>query len=525
MTVTVSGTLSLSIKAARLTFTGIGLVWRIPIGEDGEAVDDPIDVKMPDGVAVALNAPSISGGGFLQRIEAPDGRVTWRGGLALRFADSFELAAFGVIELGGNRPWTLLLFVTVRFTPPYPLAFGLKLTTVGGLLALNRTMAVDALRDAVLGPTPGTLDTALFAERPEEQLPVRAADARPVLPGGAGAPGGGPAGRDRMARRDRHALRPLPRRAAGRARELPVRALRHRAAGLPDADPGPHPARARRTGSRLRLPQQVRARVAGADRGAAVQARAPDRRRGAAVPVGRPRRVRVHARRLPPVVPAVHPGRAARAGAARGHVASERVRRPQPAELLRAHLDQPAVRVLGARRDRRELGRPARRRGLQLPGDAEAADALRARSPVPGDRAPLRLRSLQRRVEGVDDRPGSLGHRRDDLLGSVRRRHVQGLRPLPVGRRPRADRADAGAGAPRDRRRAWRTRPSWSVRRQTAAGRAAAARRQRRAGPARSDRRAPDAAAARHRARGLRRAAACRTPAPGAWWGRAAWRR
>ena len=163
MTVTVSGTLSLSIKAARLTFTGIGLVWRIPIGEDGEAVDDPIDVKMPDGVAVALNAPSISGGGFLQRIEAPDGRVTWRGGLALRFADSFELAAFAVIELGGNRPYTLLLFVTVRFTPPYPLAFGLKLTTVGGLLALNRTMDVDALRDAVLGATPGALDMALFA--------------------------------------------------------------------------------------------------------------------------------------------------------------------------------------------------------------------------------------------------------------------------------------------------------------------------------------------------------------------------
>ena len=172
VTVAVSGTLSLSIKAARLTFTGVGLVWRIPIGEDGEAVDDPIDVKLPDGVAVALNAPSISGGGFLQRIEAPDGRVTWRGGLALRFADSFELAAFGVIELGGNRPWTFLLFVTVRFTPPYPLAFGLKLTKVGGLLALNRTMAVDALRDAVLGPASGTLDMALFAERPEEQLPV-----------------------------------------------------------------------------------------------------------------------------------------------------------------------------------------------------------------------------------------------------------------------------------------------------------------------------------------------------------------
>src|SRR5262249_38085659 len=106
VTITVSGTLSLSIKAARLTFTGVGLVWRIPIGEAPEAVDNPLDVTLPNGVAVAVDAPSVSGGGFLQRIEASDGRVTWRGGLALRFADSFELAAFGVIELGGNRPWT-----------------------------------------------------------------------------------------------------------------------------------------------------------------------------------------------------------------------------------------------------------------------------------------------------------------------------------------------------------------------------------------------------------------------------------
>ncbi len=59
----------------------------------------------------------------------------------------------------------------MRFTPPYQLGFGLKLTAVGGLLALNRTMAVEALRDAVLG-TPGALDTALFSDRPEEQLPV-----------------------------------------------------------------------------------------------------------------------------------------------------------------------------------------------------------------------------------------------------------------------------------------------------------------------------------------------------------------
>ena len=273
---------------------------------------------MPDGVAVAVNAPSISGGGFLQRIEAPDGRVTWRGGLALRFADSFELAAFGIIELGGNRPYTLLIFVTVRFTPPYPLAFGLKLTTVGGLLALNRTMNVDALRDAVLGPASGTLDMALFAERPEEQLPVVLPMIDRFFPAAPGHQVAGLLVEIEWRAETGTLFGRLPRRAAGRARRPRVRTLRHRAAGFPDPDAGPHPARARRAGSRLRLPQQVRARVAGAHRGAAVLARTADRRRGAAVSVGRPRRVRAHARRLPPVVQALHPRRAARAGAARG---------------------------------------------------------------------------------------------------------------------------------------------------------------------------------------------------------------
>ena len=201
VTVTVSGTLSLSIKAARLTFTGIGLVWRIPIGEDGEAIDDPIDVKLPDGVAVALTAPSISGGGFPQRIEAPDGRVTWRGGLALRFADSFELAAFAVIELGGNRPYTLLFFVTVRFTPPYPLAFGLKLTTVGGLLALNRTM--DVTRCATRCSARRARSTrrcSLSGPRNSCRWCCRPSSGSSA---GQGHPGGRPAGRDRSARRDR----------------------------------------------------------------------------------------------------------------------------------------------------------------------------------------------------------------------------------------------------------------------------------------------------------------------------------
>ncbi len=57
----------------------------------------------------------------------------------------------------------------MRFSPAIQLTAGLQLTAVGGLLALHRTMNVDALRDAATG-TQGNLDALLFPDRPEERF-------------------------------------------------------------------------------------------------------------------------------------------------------------------------------------------------------------------------------------------------------------------------------------------------------------------------------------------------------------------
>ena len=51
----------------------------------------------------------------------------------------------------------------------------MKLTAIGGLLALNRTMDVDALRDAAMASTgatgtSATLDAVLFPDRPEQRF-------------------------------------------------------------------------------------------------------------------------------------------------------------------------------------------------------------------------------------------------------------------------------------------------------------------------------------------------------------------
>ena len=169
----VSATISVNIGPVRLAVSGLGVRGTLQLSSELESVDDLIDftiaLPMPTGLALSIDADMVSGGGFLQRLQLPGGAVTWRGGVALRLGQRYDVSAFGVIETGGNRPWTLLAFLVVRFSPPVHLTAGLKLTAVGGLLALNRTMDTNALRDAATG-TQGTLDPILFPERPEQRF-------------------------------------------------------------------------------------------------------------------------------------------------------------------------------------------------------------------------------------------------------------------------------------------------------------------------------------------------------------------
>jgi hypothetical protein len=177
--IVVSATVSLNVGPARVAVSGLGVKGTLHLASEFENLDDLFDISispsMPTGLAVSVDAGSVAGGGFLQRIEQPGGAVTWRGGLALRLGERFEVTAFGIVQTGGGKPWTLLVFLTVRFSPPIHLTAGLKLTAVGGLLALNRTMDVDALRDAATASTGATgtsasLDAVLFPDRPEQRF-------------------------------------------------------------------------------------------------------------------------------------------------------------------------------------------------------------------------------------------------------------------------------------------------------------------------------------------------------------------
>jgi hypothetical protein len=171
----VTATVSVNIGPVRIAVAGLGIGIGLRLQNTFEKSDDlfgySISVPTPTALALSITADSVSGGGFIQRFKDPSGAVTWRGALALRLGQRFEVTAFGIVQTGGGKPYSLLILFTLRFSPPVHLTVGLKLVAVGGLVALNRTMNLDALSTAARATTSqSNLDALLFPDHPEQRF-------------------------------------------------------------------------------------------------------------------------------------------------------------------------------------------------------------------------------------------------------------------------------------------------------------------------------------------------------------------
>ncbi len=139
---------------------GLGLTATLvpnPNGTLGK-FDIVFGLKLPTGYAVALDAPPISGGGFLSVRDNE-----YRGALALKL-ESFGLSAFAILNTrlpGGQRGFSFVASIFGDFV--IPLGYGFFLTGLGGLIGINRTANTDALRDVLYA---GQLDTILFPNDP-----------------------------------------------------------------------------------------------------------------------------------------------------------------------------------------------------------------------------------------------------------------------------------------------------------------------------------------------------------------------
>jgi hypothetical protein len=144
--------------------------------------------KPPAGLGLSIDAPVVSGGGFLS-CEPDLGRYT--GALHVKIAGTIDIAAWGILETGAATEHWSLIVILAGHIPPIELGWNFRLTGLGGVLALHRRMDTDALRDAAYGIR-GTLDDLLFPDSPETRLPQLLSTITRFFPASAGSYVAGP---------------------------------------------------------------------------------------------------------------------------------------------------------------------------------------------------------------------------------------------------------------------------------------------------------------------------------------------
>ena len=120
-------------------------------------------LKPPSGVGIAIEAPAVSGGGYLFFDNA---KGQYAGVVRLSFEGGLTLTAIGLVSTrlpSGVRGFSFLVIITAEDFKPIPLGLGFTLTGIGGLLAINRTFNEEFLRAGLRNKT---LDDVLFPADP-----------------------------------------------------------------------------------------------------------------------------------------------------------------------------------------------------------------------------------------------------------------------------------------------------------------------------------------------------------------------
>jgi hypothetical protein len=157
----------------------IGISLRFEFPQDGKLGPrgPQLGFKAPTGIGLAIAAGPVHGGGYLF-CDPDKGEYA---GVAELSIGILSLKAVGLLNtrLPDGRPgFSLLLIITAEF-PPIQLGFGFTLLGVGGLLGVQRTIAVDALRDGV---RTRALEAILFPRNPVANATQLLAVLRTVFP-------------------------------------------------------------------------------------------------------------------------------------------------------------------------------------------------------------------------------------------------------------------------------------------------------------------------------------------------------
>ena len=126
-------------------------------------VDLGFGFKPPSGVGVAVDAPAVSGGGYLF-LDADKGQ--YAGIVQLNIEGGIAVTAIGLITTrlpSGAPGFSFLVIITAEDFQPIPIGLGFSLTGIGGIVAVNRTCDEDFLREGLKNQT---LNDVLFPSDP-----------------------------------------------------------------------------------------------------------------------------------------------------------------------------------------------------------------------------------------------------------------------------------------------------------------------------------------------------------------------
>ena len=178
-TLRATGAVGLSIGPVTVVVEGLGLALTAsfpPAGGSLGPVDLDAAMTPPTGAGISVEAV-LTGGGFLS-FDSGSGR--YAGVVQLSF-ERIGITGFGLIETrlpGGAEGYALLVSLRASF-PAIQVGFGFALTAVGGIIAVNRRLDVDALRRRLADGTAGRI---LAPQDPVRNASSLFADVNAVFP-------------------------------------------------------------------------------------------------------------------------------------------------------------------------------------------------------------------------------------------------------------------------------------------------------------------------------------------------------
>lgn len=177
--VAVSFTVQLGPVKAAVERLGLTTTFDFVRGEHVSPLDVEFGFLPPRGAALAINAGVVTGGGYLA---FDTEKEQYTGAVMLEIAKILNVTAFGLLTTrmpDGSPGFSLLVLISAQFTPPLQLGFGFTLNGIGGLVGVNRTVAVETLRG---GLKSGSMGRILFPDDPIRHAPQIVSELQSIFP-------------------------------------------------------------------------------------------------------------------------------------------------------------------------------------------------------------------------------------------------------------------------------------------------------------------------------------------------------